>query len=224
MKYSTEHRAVDLDEFCTPKALIHAVAEKTLDHYNSGGKYLILDVGCNTGQWGQVFREFYPQSTIFGVEIMDVPPNPAYDVWLPNTDFLTYCPLEPFDLIVGNPPYSLRLNSKRVSVAERFVRQALNLLTQEGHLYYLLNTNMRHSRERLWKDRHKRTKPGLHQECHYKECYAVVPRPSFYKEDIRMGEYFNTTKTNAHNYDLYVWSKAWMEKWGKAAELDWEYD
>jgi methylase of polypeptide subunit release factors len=75
----------------------------------------ILDPGAGGGIWGTEARSRWPESNITGVELRTI--NPAlqfpYDCWY-TADFLT-CPIpQPFDLVIGNPPYRH---------AEEFVRR-----------------------------------------------------------------------------------------------------
>lgn len=220
-EYNDTTRNNDLDEFITPLGLRQRVVS-LLARHAFNGPFKVLDPGANLGQWGEVIKEIYPEAVITGVEIMDLPKPPAYDHWI-IANYLDWTAEEKYDLIIGNPPYSLRLGGKKKVVAERFIRRSLSWLADQGWLYFILRSNIRHSRERLWKDRGKRTQPGLHQLHHYKEAWALSPRPSFYKEDVRQKEY-GTTKTNAHDYDLFTWSSQWKNNYGYSLELDWEYE
>lgn len=223
--YSETQRNNDLDEYKTPTALAEACVRLLLRHYNSSDPIYVLEPGANSGVWGRAVRETFPNSFIVGVEYMTVPEEfkLPYDVYIDGTDFLTWVSPYRFDVVLGNPPYSLRVSGKRKSVAEKFVRKGLALLEPDGYLYYLLRSGFRHSLERYWWDGKARTIPGLHQSHHYMETFACVSRPSFYKEDART-EQHGSNKTNAHEYDLMVWSNRWRYPYGYAKELDWNGD
>lgn len=220
--YSTEQRNNDLDEYLSPAGLIVRVVSLLDRHAFTKQPFTVLDPGANRGQWGTAIKQAFPHAIVTGVEIMDLPKPDAYDYWY-NEDFLAWKTNQRFDVVIGNPPYSTRLNGKKQVIAERFIRKSIGLFTPRGWLYFVLRSNIRHSRERLWKDRQKRTKPGLHQELHYFEAWALSPRPSFYREDARE-ENFGTSKTNAHDYDLFTWTAQWQLPFGFSLELDWEYD
>lgn len=225
ISYSTTTRNNDLDEFRTPRALVEAAVKLLHRQFDTHETFFALEPGANTGVWGSVLRENFPHVFLVGVEQMIMPREykTPYDMYVDGVDFLSWEIPFTFDLVIGNPPYSIRTNGKKEVVAEKFVRKGLSLLCPTGHLYFLLRSGFRHSRERYWQDRRHRTTPGIHQTHHYKECWACTPRPSFYLEDDRT-EQFGTVKTNAHDYDLMVWEAQWRYPYGFARELDWDYE
>lgn len=222
LTYSSTQRNNDADEFLTPQELIKKCVWLLTRHYRPDQYFRVLDAGANRGQWGDVVRKVFPNAEITGVEIMDLPKPDSYDFWVQG-DYLRWNPPDRWDVVLGNPPYSVRYRGKRESVAEYFVRKSLSILRDSGWLYFLLRSGWSASRIRLWKDRDFRTKPGIHQLHHYLEQYHVTPRPSFYKEDSRTSQY-GTTKTNEHEYSLYSWWKPWWMQFGFSRELDWEYN
>lgn len=222
LAFSSVTRNSNTDEFLTPKNLIRNCLWLLTRNYDREDVFTVLDPGANLGQWGDVLREYFPNAYITGVEIMDLPKPASYDEWVVG-DFLRWHPETTYDVVIGNPPYSVRYRGKREVVAERFVRHSLELLNDKGWAYLLLRTGWAASRTRLWKDRDIRTKPGIHQMHHYLEEYHVTPRPSFYAEDSRTEQY-GTTKTNAHEYALFTWAKGWWPTFGFSRHLDWEYD
>ena len=225
LKYNSEQRNEKLDEFCTPTGLIKRIVELIGRHTFTSREFAVLDPGANLGQWGTVLKEKYPQAWIEGVEILlDTPVNFSYNVWHEDNFLVDFQTNARYDLIIGNPPYSNQFGEDtKHTVAEDFINKSLSLLKPNGWLYFLLRSNIRHSRERLWADRHHRTEKGLHQRLHYFESWACSPRPSFYREDRRT-EQFGTSCTNAHDYDLFVWTPLWAEPYGFSLELDWEYE
>lgn len=223
MKYDAEHRNEKLDEFLTPTPLIQRVVDVVSRHTFFNRAFTVLDPGANLGQWGTEIKQRCPLAHIVGIEILsDIFYNTAYDEWH-TKNYLDWQTGEKYDLIIGNPPYSNQFGEEtKQTVAEDFINKSLSLLKPTGWLYFLLRSNIRHSRERLWRDRSHRTIPGLHQRLHYFESWACSPRPSFYREDERT-EQFGTCQTNAHDYDLFVWTPLWREPYGFSLELDWEY-
>lgn len=83
-----------------------------------------------------------------------------------------------YDLIIGNPPYSL---------AEEHVRHAISLLAEGGILAFLLRINIRGSGQRL---------AFFDEYPHYLD-FALVPRPGFKLAG----------KTDMTEYAVFVWRK-----------------
>ena len=90
-------------------------------------------------------------------------------------DFLDMDFEERFDVIIGNPPYSL---------AQEFIDKALSILNPGGRLIFLLRTNFLESEKRFkwWQDK---TPRGL---------YTLHKRPSFTGKG-----------TDATSYSWFVW-------------------
>ena len=93
------------------------------------------------------------------------------------TDFLKWTPVEKYDVIIGNPPYSL---------AQEFIDHSLKLLNPGGRLIFLLRTNFLESERRFkwWQDK---IPTGL---------YTLHKRPSFTGKG-----------TDATSYSWFVWTK-----------------
>lgn len=93
-------------------------------------------------------------------------------------DFLTDTGLGKYDVIIGNPPYSL---------AQEFIDRALSLLRPGGRLIFLLRTNFLESEKRFkwWQDK---TPSGL---------YTLHKRPSFTGKG-----------TDATSYSWFVWERS----------------
>lgn len=89
-----------------------------------------------------------------------------------DTEYIEY------DLIIGNPPYSL---------AQEFIDKALTLLAPGGRLIFLLRTNFLESKKRFtwWQDK---IPSGL---------YVLSKRPSFTGKG-----------TDATSYSWFVWEKS----------------
>jgi hypothetical protein len=222
MPYSDTTRNNDLDEFLTPMELIEACFEQAILPTIKSIPHTILDMCANDGRWGKVARKHFPKATIVGIEIMSMPQPPEFNVWVVG-DFLQQNFNMGFDLIVGNPAYSVKKESKVIYKAEDFVRHAYNNLTVEGRLFNLLRSNFRHSIERYWKDGKKRSQPGIHQTMTPYAIYDCVARPSFYKEDDRT-KHFGTKNTNAHDYSLYHWNADYYDTYYRGSWIDWSYN
>jgi hypothetical protein len=232
-KYDPNNRNVLLDEFLTPTELVKACFEQAIYPLLGcmGGPYTILDVGANDGRWGKMARSYLPDARIVGVEIMEGMSRPEeFDEWH-TIDFMLFRPTYRFDLIVGNPPFTVKEPNgtnkegkpkyKTKYKAETFVRHGLDLLTETGLLAFLLRSNMRHSVERYWLDKQNRV-PGLWQTNQAMHVWNCTLRGSFYREDPRTKQ-FGTKQTNAHDYAMFVWSKQWLNSYYIGRQLDWEY-
>lgn len=122
----------------------------------------ILDPGAGNGVWGRAARELWPDAFIVGIELdTQHTPDPAYNMWSP-TDFLLY---EQdggfFDLVIGNPPYSL---------AEQFIRNSLEVMERGGDLFFLLRLEFLASQRRAY---------GLFHEHQPLNAFVMSKRPSF---------------------------------------------
>jgi hypothetical protein len=120
-------------------------------------------------------------------------PDPAYDGWVVG-DFLkmtSYLPNgEGLDLVIGNPPYSL---------AEPFVRKAMSMLKNDGHLLMLMRVEFLASQGRA---------NGLFKEFPPFNVYVCSRRISFQTDG----------KTAAHQeYVMVEWEKGWSMR----PELAW---
>jgi predicted RNA methylase len=145
-----------------------------------GHKLRVLDPGAGTGVFGQAVKEIYPDAYVVGFEIDASRPHPeGYDRWLVG-DFLSFPEgeIEPFHLVIGNPPYR---------PMEAFVRKSLALADPAfadvilmGRLEFLASA--------------KRAK-GLFAEHKPATVHVLAQRPSF----------TGNGKTNAMDYAYYHW-------------------
>lgn len=140
----------------------------------------VLDPGAGAGIWGQIARRRWPCCQITGVELRDVQPHKSYDEWL-NGSFLddTVPLLPPYDLVMGNPPYS---------DAEAFVRRSLDLLRDGGRLVFLLKLSFMAGQRRS---------SGLYSEFPPRWYIPCSRRPSFTGDGHSAPE----------EYAIYVWQK-----------------
>lgn len=167
-------------------------------------RLIALDAGCGTGVWGNATKWFgyfsngvgyYPN--IYGVDI-DIKLEKLKDVYADwwEQDFLK-CEKKGFNLIFGNPPYSL---------AEEFVRHSFELLDDGGYVYFLLRLSFLEGIARG---------KGLFQEYPMKRVYVCSRRPSFFSTNGK-----HTTDTLA--YAMFLWQKGYRGK-TEVNFIDWNY-
>lgn len=140
----------------------------------------ILDPGAGTGPWGIAARKRWPDATISGIEVRDVPPPDAYDMWYAKTGYIPLppprYPTGPFkdtkaerramakyaaDLYVYQQPvwsggmYDLILGNPPYEYAEEFTRMALRHLAPGGRIVFLFRLAFLEGQDRgvgLWRD------------------------------------------------------------------------
>ena len=159
--------------------------------------YTVLDAGAGSGVWGKAFDETIHWSEricVGGVEIQ-MPPRPKYyDFWY-SQDYLDLnFDDDKFDLIFGNPPYS---------IAEEFVRKGMELVIDGGYVYFLLRLAFLESKKRI----------NLFNKFPPKRVYVLQRRPSFFSANGK------TRTTDATSYAMFLWQKGYEGK----PELDWLY-
>lgn len=153
----------------------------------------VLDAGAGRGVWGSAFNSVFPNTMSVAVELNPITPETIYDK-VNFGDFLEM-DLFNFTLVYGNPPYSL---------AEEFVRKSLEIIRDDGYVYFLLRLAFLESKKRHF---------GLFSEFPPKRVYVLSRRPSFFstKEGRKT--------TDALSYAMFLWQKGWEGK----TELDWLY-
>ena len=185
------------DFYPTPIELCRSVIEQTIPVDFKPA--FICDPGAGNGVWGRALREFpkYNYSILDGIEIENIEPSVGYTYWI-NENFLKFYPrIYLYDLIIGNPPYSL---------AEEFVRHSLSMLSDNGYLIFLLRLAFLESLERYENN-------GLWVEFPPKFMHTCVRRPSF----------TGNRKTDATAYGVYVWQKGFNGEPG-LRWLYWNYE
>lgn len=164
------------DFYATPLSCI----ENFLQHYILPDDADILEPAAGNGNIIQALRNKGYKNNITAIEmryeekesLLDVADNVLIE------DFLQTTHTGKYDVIIGNPPYSL---------AQEFIEKSLNMLTENGKLIFLLRTNFLESQKRAewWQ---ARIPQGL---------YVLSKRPSFTGKG-----------TDATSYSWFVWDKA----------------
>jgi hypothetical protein len=184
-------RANDL--YPTPKGLAQAMVSRTWSWLGPRAKD-VLDPGAGGGVFGEVMKRHEPDATVVGVELdKTLEPHPAYDYWY-SEDYLTWQTDMRFNLIIGNPPYSL---------AEEFIRKSFTLLRDEGAIVFLLRLGFLGGQARA---------RGLWNDFHLDEVAICSRRPSF----------TGNGKTDGHEYAVFTWAKGWGAP--HVVWLEWEYE
>lgn len=155
-----------------------------------------LDAGCGNGVWGRAMNRL-----IFFMQGIDLEPfvidDGSYDM-VTKGDYLEYAPEHKYDLVFGNPPYSL---------AEDFIRHAFTMLETGGSVYFLLRLSFLEGIGRC---------RGLFKEFPLKRVYVCSRRPSFFSSDNS----HHTTDTLA--YAMFLWQKGFSGR-PIIDFLDWNY-
>jgi hypothetical protein len=142
--------------------------------------FFALDIGANTGIWGEGLRHFCHDVFLTGIEIQDMPMPSVYDQWYCG-DFLAAefrMPYQ-FDFIMGNPPYSIN---------NPIIERAWKLLMPEGVMAFLFKTNILNG---VWRTNH------IYHRYPPAEVWMLPRRVSF----------SGNKKTNADEYCIVVWKK-----------------
>lgn len=168
----------EADFYATPLETVYAL----LDNYGDiDPNDLILEPSAGNGNIIQALRNRGYQNFIEAVELRESELNNldklASEVSICDflMDFEATCK---YDVIIGNPPYSL---------AQKFIDKSLELLAPGGRLIFLLRTNFLESQKRFewWQDK---TPNGL---------YVLNKRPSFTGKG-----------TDATSYSWFIWEKS----------------
>jgi len=189
----------EYDFYETPAELVDASINRLWLDEQIIPIYNYLDPGCGNGIWGNILCYHVPDANIIGIDI-NLPDkdimgyDTAYDI-LYDRDYLEYDVYNEYDLIAGNPPYSL---------AEEFVRKSFELLRKGGYIFFLLRLAFLESKKRHF---------GLFSEFPPKRVYVLSRRPSFFSSNGK------TKTTDALSYAMFLWQEGWKGK----TELDWLY-
>lgn len=164
----------DSDFYATPYECVYSL----LDNIDISDDAIILETGAGSGNIIKALRDRDYTNHIDAVELREYE-RVNLELWADNVvigNYLTMNNLPTYDLIIGNPPYSL---------AQEFIDKSLSLLKPGGRLIYLLRTNFLESKKRFkwWQDK---LPSGL---------YTLHKRPSFTGKG-----------TDATSYSWFIWT------------------
>lgn len=203
-KYAPRRAA---DYYPTPQPVVRSCL-RTLNERGGlinvlrGSAIRIHDAGADSGIWGVEaadlcadLRGTHEGIALCGSEIRREVPRPdRYDDWYEG-DYLTHTGR--YNLIVGNPPFSLAL---------QFVQHSLALLDGDGICAFLLPLNFLSSQSRL----------PLFTSGHLRRVVVLSSRPSFVKNK------HGKDGTNASEYAFYVFSAAASSEPPTLSWLNWK--
>ena len=175
IKEKTKRKPYDF--YATPIDVIENFM-KYIDLNKYGNK--ILDPGAGNGNISTVIKKMYRWKNVTALEIREEEREKlktfCNNVIIDN--FLEISNLEKYDIIIGNPPYSL---------AREFVEKSLELLSENGILVFLLRTSFLESKSRyeFW------------QKNPLSELYVLSKRPSFTGKG-----------TDSASYAWFIWDKS----------------
>lgn len=155
--YIPKSRVGPLEAYFTPPEVAEAAMRMLSRKFPVFEPRNCLEPGCGEGvHCDSALIQFPMIEQSIAVDITDR--NVAHTFY--RSDFLSWETGEAFDLIVTNPPFSL---------AERFVRKSVSLLTPGGLGLYLCRYSFIATikRQSLW------------STVNLREVWIVVPRPSF---------------------------------------------
>lgn len=162
------------------------------------GRIKVLDAGAANGLWGDALSDVSPEMFYYyGIDI-----EPKGDT-IHKGNFLHTSSVmlgHVFDLIYGNPPYSLM---------EEFVRYSLtsDLLKFDGRVFFMGRLEFLASQRRY---------AGLFKEFPLKRVYVLSRRPSFFSVN-------GSHTVDAQDYAMYLWQKGYEGK-TELSWLYWDYD
>lgn len=183
-----------------PEIALEAIKIFCIDEYFPVPIGNVLDAGCGTGVWGKCLDKAVLSHNVLGIDIHPIVTieNEDYYEDVISADFIKFKPkITRYNLIIGNPPYSL---------AEEFIRHSFELLESGGYIYFLLRLSFLEGIARG---------KGLFKEFPMKKVYICSRRPSFFSTNGK-----HTTDTLA--YAMFLWQKNYQGK-TELDFLDWEY-
>lgn len=165
------------DYYATPRNAINSLLEK---YHIAEPQEKILEPSAGNGIIIEALRDFGYTNDIYAIEIR----GEERETLLRHTkhvsiqNYLDVDTKQKFNVIIGNPPFSL---------AQEFIDKSLELLSPGGRLIFLLRTNFLESKKRFqwWQDKFPT------------RLYVLSSRPSFTGKG-----------TDATSYSWFVWEKS----------------
>lgn len=155
----------------------------------------ILDIGAGDGVWGLAALlaiseyKYRTLPVVTGIEIdPEKQPHPAYETWITG-DFRLIDTTDGFDVVVGNPPYSL---------AEEAIRFALSVSPK---CVMLLPLSFLEGQKRA---------AGLWKQYPPSEVNILPRRPSFFRNGKTAGDAYALFYWDIHDMDR-VFYGGWMD-------------
>ncbi len=183
---NTNQKRRKQDLYPTPPAVAEAILSR-IDGYRPYGLSLpnrVLDIGSGEGVWGHAARRLWGPNVlrpfIEGVEIRGLGLPKGYSSTFTG-DFLAMPLHIPFNLIMGNPPYSIK---------NEIVMKVFNegWLVPGGHMVFLLPLQFLQGRWRF---------KNMFQPLPLAKVMVIVDRVSFYKTE--------KSSTNDTSYAAFYW-------------------
>lgn len=169
------------DLYITDPRLVEACLRKM--HLHCEEPYMILDVGCGTGNWGRGARDRFPDARLYGVDLVDrMEGDDPYDTFY-QCDFLELT--GKWGWVIGNPPFSSKTNGK---LAADMIVHGIDCLRDDGALGFILKTEAVHSQDRF-------NRIFSHNPPNFQ--YVCVQRPGWYGDG----------STNTIEYSFFIWQK-----------------
>lgn len=135
---------VENDFYPTPSEFCDAAVRWLLNWMDDAwiDNLIVYDPGCGNGVWGNSIKKYFGagSTNLIGFDIVHREGLDLYNAVVIN-DYLYFdhCGLSVPNLIIGNPPYSLK---------HEFVDHSLKLLAPGGLLFFLLKSYFPYSKER----------------------------------------------------------------------------
>lgn len=186
------------DLYVTPQPLADQSVEWLREEYQPK-TVRALDPGRGFGAWGLALRRRWDNiETITGIDLVPREPNSVYNYEY-TMDYLAWAKhpgnnRPRYNLIVGNPPFSL---------ANEFVLTSLSLLEHFGVLMFLLRDAFLAGQ---WRQK------NIYQPHPLARYVSVVQRPSFTEDGH---------SEKGREYGLYVWIKGYTPKTYHGSWLNW---
>lgn len=187
----------ECDYYATPSPLVSCGVNLAAQRFARGTKEILLhledltflDPGCGPDARFAAYAHELGFGEVLGVDIhpTDIEPSHTFETY--RDDFLgqgddlgAWFNPGQYDIVCGNPPFSL---------AEKFIRRSLELVSPMGVVCFLLRLGFWESKDRI---------PFL-KEFKPAETHVLSQRPSFYT-DSGIG------KTDGTAYAFFLWDGA----------------